>query len=184
MSEPTIASGAGRAEALTRCFSELTASLGQAQTLELAELLHPRSFGTGDILLAAGSQPDGIGFLVKGKLGVVVGGDSAPLAVCEAGAMLWEVSTIDPTGATASLVAAEAGQLLVLPTARLDELARSNVALASAVMREVCTTMAERTRHCSDQLDQLRGFDKAPERKTGLVAALATLVGGFRGRSS
>jgi len=152
--------------------------------LALAEYLVPRSFGAGEILLAAESQPPGIAFLVKGKVGVIVVGGGAPRAVCEPGAMLWEVSTIDPMGATAGIVGVDAGELLVLQTARFHELGGSNVALASALMREVCATMAERTRHCSDQLEKLRGFDQAPERKTGLFAALATLVGGFRGRSA
>jgi len=172
---------------LRRCFSELTDGLGPAQTLALAEQLVPRSFDAGEVLLAAGSQPDGIGFLVKGKVGVIVVGDAAPRAVCESGAMLWEVSTIDPTGATAGVVGTEVGELLVLPSERFHDFARHQVALASALMREVCATMARRTRSCSDQLEKLRGLDlaqlgQAPERRTGLVAALATLMGGFRGR--
>lgn len=160
------------AEALAKVFARDHASaLQRAAT--------PRPLAAGETLLEANAPSHTLYFVCDGELAIATD-DATELGRCGAGAIVGEVSTFDGGPASATVTAARTATVLGWDREALDALYRDHPHAATALMQELCATLAARIRASSDLFEQLTTGQVAPPR-TSWFAALKALFVSSRG---
>jgi CRP-like cAMP-binding protein len=155
-------------------FASLAKSLSQAEIDSLVAMLDRREVAVGEELLTEGAPSPCALLVAEGSFRVLVGG--VEVARLEAGSWMGEVSLLDGGPATATIVAARPAVVLALSPTALEELRRTNLGLATHLVRAICVAIAGRVRSASDRLDELRAAS-APPPSRSILDALRTLFG-------
>src|SRR5262249_19926931 len=103
-----------------------------------------RTFAAGDVIFKEGDDAKGEAFLVHlGSVEIrkVVGGENQLLNTLTKGSLLGDFALFRNAPRSATAIAADAVTLMVIPANRLDHMARSNPALAMAIIRDLANRM-------------------------------------------
>lgn len=134
------------AEALERSFPFLTSE----QNARLREHGRTRSYDAGTLIVAEGSLPGALFVIESGRAAVEKDhlGIGVQINELRAGDLFGEVSYLDGTPASASVVARTEVSAVVLED--LDELLAQEPALAAGVYRSLAVVLAGRLRYAGD----------------------------------
>lgn len=168
------------AELLQRHFPALGENLAAHDFEQLAAALVPRKVGAGQLVLEEGKPEGTLHLLVEGTLVVTVAEGGAPIEVgrLAPGALFGEVSLMDEGPASSTVRADGEAGLLSLGRSELLTLHAKAPRAATAVLRAISLTLAERVRTSTDRLEALSGNATKAETSTGLLGALRSLFGG------
>jgi CRP-like cAMP-binding protein len=177
-------------ENFVRRFAALGSALAPAELDALMEALEVRDVLAGEALIAEETVTDALYLVWDGELNVSMktppDGAEKEVAKVGAGALLGEVSLLDPGKATATVRTLEGCVALVLPRARLEAFWKREPRAASALLREVSRAMAVRIRAASARLAQLQaaapptsaaGTGATPEPGAALAAEVVGVHG-------
>jgi len=99
-----------------------------------------RTFNPGDVIFREGDDAKGEAFFVHiGKIEIrkLMGGEERVLAVLKKGDPLGDLALFRNAPRSATAVAVEPVTLMVIPARKLDQLVRTNPALAVAIIRDL-----------------------------------------------
>ncbi len=133
-------------DALGRC--RLFSGLERSSMATLAHSLRTRRFRRGEVLFHQGDSGDALFILVAGAVKVVLPseeGDEAILATLRPGDFLGELALLDGAERSATAVALEPTETLVLPRARFRELVGREPAIRDALLGAVAAELRRLT---------------------------------------
>ena len=138
----------------TPLFAAIGAQLSHHQVDVLTSLLVERRLSRDEIIVSEGLVPDTLFFVAEGRLGVSldVNGTAVEVGSVGPGSLCGEVSFVDSGPASATVTAVEPTRLLRMSHAAFDGLRRSQLRLATAVLRAMCRTLAVRVREATARL--------------------------------
>ena len=147
----------------------LSEGLGDEDILWLFKVGEERVVGRGTALVHEGVRPNAIFIVIRG--GFSVGVDTLadePLAKLGAGELIGEISFLEGSPASATIVADEESAVLVVDSQVLNERARENTAFAARMYRAFALVAERRLRNRVDHLAFLFEFGRAPGNQSGL----------------
>jgi len=111
----------------------------------------------GERLYQAGESERGMGIIMSGRLGVTLDSGSNPhfLAVLKKGELCGEMAGLVGGGRTATLVALEESEVLVLPDTLLDKLEKLNPGTAARLARNINSLLGHRLERMNRQVMKL-----------------------------
>jgi CRP-like cAMP-binding protein len=165
-----------------RMLPQLAKLAGHAELEAICSLMTVRELQAGEHLVEEGKAFDQVGLLWSGRLAVTLAHGSGTVEAGELGpgAILGEVSLLDPGPATATVTAAGPAAVLLLSRGALDRLRKEHPRAAAAMMHTLALVLCERVREATDRLESLRGHEPALKHTT-LLSALASLFGQGKG---
>ncbi len=121
--------------------------------------LEHRTWPKGAVLMGDGEAGDYMGFLLAGKLAVKketsFPGKYTLVAIHEPGSMLGEISAVERGLRTATVVAMEEAEVLVLTSDNMDKLLQTDPALGIQVLKRIIHILSLRQRKAYDRLSKL-----------------------------
>lgn len=128
----------------------LFARLGRRSLRKLAGLCVPRDFETGAVMISEGDTGLGLFVIVSGRVEVVkgAGDDTLRLAVMRPGDLLGEMALIDDQPRSASAIATEATQCLLITRNSFQTLTEKDPEIAWCLL----PTLAERIRDLQQRM--------------------------------
>jgi CRP-like cAMP-binding protein len=162
-----------------RRFPAVAELLTDTELAALASSLTRRSIAAGDLLVTEGRASDAVFFLWDGSLAVRLSsdGDAREIGRCEPGAVVGEISFLDGGPATATLAASSPVTVLGMSRDHLERLRVSHPRAATAVLRALCRSLAERVRKASDVLEKLAHPSAGESNGVGWIEAFRVLFG-------
>jgi CRP-like cAMP-binding protein len=135
-------------EGLEGRFPAITEHLSRRELEALAAALQPLTLAAGATLIEEGQSADTLYLVVDGTLRVTidVAGKQRAVGVLEAGAIVGEVSLMDPGPASATVTGDGEVRLDALSHPALDELARREPHVGAAILRALCHVLSDRLR--------------------------------------
>jgi CRP/FNR family transcriptional regulator, cyclic AMP receptor protein len=106
--------------------------------------IQTRTFNPGDVIFREGDDAKGEAFLIHvGRVEIrkLVAGEDRLLAVSKKGELLGDLALFRNAPRSATAIAAEPVTLMVLAANRLDNMVRTNPALAMAIIRDLANRM-------------------------------------------
>jgi CRP-like cAMP-binding protein len=162
-------------------FPLLAAGLSEAGMAAFIGTLEERPIAAGEALVREGTASDSLHLVWDGELEVSVAAGSASIHAGSfgPGATLGEVSFFDHQPASATVVAAHPARVLVLSSARLEQLQSQHPLEATEVLCAVARVLATRVRTSSDRLDAALRAETAAARlgEGALLDSLRALLG-------
>ncbi len=135
-------------------WTDLLATLDQAQAGLLMDLGQEERAAPQQVLLAEGAPVRAMVFVLEGLLHVRTAAlGSEPLAVLGAGGIFGEQSFLDPSVASATVVAVEAARVLVIDHEALRQALEADPGAAAAIYRSLARVGARRLRRTTAALD-------------------------------
>jgi SulP family sulfate permease len=137
----------------------LTEALGSADyARELARSCERLDVRQGDVIARQGEPADNMHFIVRGRVGIVVGVDGAAHRVRSLGShtTVGEMGLITGRPRSATMEAEADGILYVLPRSAFDRLNDEHPALSRALLTYTISVMAERLRFATNVISVLR----------------------------
>ena len=125
------------------------ADLDEADRRALAACMKPRAYGTGEVIVGQEDAGDSLFLLTAGRVKVVLYGDSGReviLSILKPGEIFGEMSLLDNQPRSASVMAVEASQALVLERAAFVRHLHDHPNTALAVMRELSRRLRQADR--------------------------------------
>ena len=133
--------------------------LSDQESSEICAYLEMRNWESGEVLMKDGEPGDFMGFILAGKLAVKketkFPGRFTLVAILEPGAMVGEISVVDGGLRTATVVAMERVELLVLTCGSLDRLLDEKPVLGIKVLKRIIHVLSLRQRRTYDRLSTL-----------------------------
>jgi len=145
------------AESFSARFPGLAAGLEPQQVDRLLDVLQVFEVQAGEAVIAEWTNTDALYLVFEGELTATTDTPKGEQVVGRVGPgdLLGDVSLLDPGPATASVVADAGCTALRLPRAQFEELRASDPAIASALLRALLRSLADRVRSATVQLDGL-----------------------------
>jgi CRP-like cAMP-binding protein len=112
------------------------------------------TYAKGKRILAEGEDPGGIHLIRAGKVRVERSGGATPIATLGLGEIFGEISFIDKSGASASVVAEEDTAIDFISNASLEALFAESPQLAVRLYRSVALVLAGRLRETDARLTE------------------------------
>lgn len=131
-----------------------------AECHDLAMIMHEQRLDEHECLLAEGTISDALYIVTRGSLlaSKRVAAGEQELGVISVGALAGAMGFVDGQEHTASLHAAEATEVLVLPHQKLEPLLARNPNLVYKVMCAIVRNAHDIVRHMNDQYIQLTSY--------------------------
>ncbi len=133
--------------------------LTNEETSDICPYLESKSWRKGEVLMNDGEQGDFMGFVLDGKLAVKketnFPGRFTLMAILDRGAMVGEISAVDRGLRTATVVAMEDANLLVLSCDALERLVAEKPALGFKLLKRIIHVLSLRQRRAYDRLSAL-----------------------------
>ncbi len=128
------------------------------ESAELAGAFTVQQFKKGDYLIEENALGESLYLIRSGDVVVVKsdGEKEAELVTLGAGELVGEMSLIESSLTSASVVAKNKVEALVLSKTDLDDLMRDNETLALKVFKAFCFALSERVRNTTQELFELR----------------------------
>lgn len=163
-------------DSIASLFPALAKEAGREGFAAIAEKWTSHALAAGEVLIQSGQSVDSVFLLVSGRLTVTLMTGSTALDVGShgPGAILGEVSLLDPGPSSATVRASEPSEVSGISRAALGALETEHPRAASAILHTLSHTLVERVRQATDRLDELLG---APAPREGLFDAARALLG-------
>lgn len=142
-------------EAFAKRFARVAGGLSDEDLGTLVRAFEVHQTVAGEALIAENTSTDALFLVWEGELDVAVAtptGDG-PVGRAGPGSFVGEVSLLDPGPATATVTSEQGGTALRLTRARFDHLCSSHPRIGSALLSEICRTLAARLRAGVELLD-------------------------------
>ena len=145
----------------------LFAELDQAELEKVQAIAERRQCSTGDIILKQGMPADAVFVILEGEVRVTaimaeedesLGREEEVLVRLKPGEFFGELSFVDGTRPSLSVIAEEGAQLLALPHGSLRELLESDARLCRKLLFAMMRTLAARLRDTDRELVLSRYF--------------------------
>lgn len=138
-------------------FPSVTAHLSPREIEALAATLSPLELPAGTMLISEGHASDTLYFLARGELlvSIDVAGTPRPVGRLEPGALVGEVSLMDPGPASATVISDGDATVYALTHSALDGLARGEPHVAAAILKALCRVLADRIRAADDRTSSI-----------------------------
>jgi len=118
-----------------------------------------RVWDSGEVLMNDGEPGDFMGFVLEGKLAVKketsFSGRFALLAILDRGAMVGEISAVDRGLRTATVVAMQKTEMLLLTCDNLERMLTEKPALGVKLLKRIIHVLSLRQRRAYDRLSSL-----------------------------
>ncbi|AKC83581.1 hypothetical protein IMCC26134_13785 [Verrucomicrobia bacterium IMCC26134] len=134
---------------------ELLADLGAEATRILRGLLKPHVFAAGERIIEAGSTDRILYFILRGSADVWIEPPDQPrlrVASFSAGTALGELSLLDASPRSASVVAHTRVECVALSAAAFESLEKDHPAISASILRNLALTLARRLRKANIEI--------------------------------
>jgi len=134
----------------------LLSRLGEADFAQVCATLRACDLSSGQTLLHEGQHGDSLYVLIEGRLSVWAGvatGKPARLTVLHSGAVVGEMSCVDPAPCSASVVADRGCRLAQLDRTLLSSLERAAPSVAVSLIAALIDLVNERLRHTNKRIE-------------------------------
>ena len=125
----------------------------------LCGFLEYRKCAKDEVFIRQGDPGDFMGFLLKGKLAIKketrFPGKFVLLALLEGGSLVGEISMVESTPRTATVVAMEESEILILPHLKVQKLLEENPHLAVKLLKKIIHVLGARLQRSSARLAKL-----------------------------
>lgn len=142
-------------ETLTQALKFLT----QEEVVSICSYLDYRVWDAGEILVNDGEPGDFMGFVLAGKLAVKkqtnFPGRFTLVAILDFGAMLWEISEVNCGLRTATVVAMQKTEMLLLTCGNLEKMLTEKPALGVKLLKRIIHVLSLRQGRAYDRLSSL-----------------------------
>ena len=142
----------------TATFPSLSLGLQPDELDALLAALCPEELSAGETLIVERTDTASVWLVWDGQLTVAAGRDCIEIARVGRGAILGEVSLVDPGPASATVRCDSGATVLVLERERLEQLWAEQPAVAAKFLRHLSRQVAQRIRTTTVQLNQLAAF--------------------------
>lgn len=143
------------AQVLSACLPFLT----EAERETFCQYLEYGHYSAGTTIMRHGEPGDFMGFVVSGKLAVKketeFPGKFILVALLQAGAMVGEISVVSKSPRTATVVASEDSELLLLRHANAKKLLADQPSLGIKLLEKIILVVGARLQRSSERLAQL-----------------------------
>ena len=133
--------------------------LGFDETAKLAGAFQNRSYKAGEHLIEEGAIGDALYIIRSGEVSILKsdGKNERLIATLGKGELVGEMSLMETTLTSASVVAKSMVECLILDRKDLEKMMKQSPALALKVYRAFCHVLSDRLRRTSQELFELRG---------------------------
>ncbi len=142
-------------ETLSLVFKFLT----KEEVVSIRPYLDYRVWGAGEILINDGDPGDFMGFVLAGKLAVKketnFSGRFTLVAILDRGAMVWEISDVDRGLRTATVVAIQKTEMLLITCDSIDRILTDNPSLGVKLLKRIINVLSLRQGRAYDRLSSL-----------------------------
>lgn len=125
----------------------------------LCEYLEYRKCAKDEVFIRQGDPGDFMGFLLTGKVAIKketrFPGKFVLVAILESGSLVGEISVVESNARTATVVAMEDSEILILNHAMSEKLIQENPVLAIKLLRKIIRVLGARLQQSSARLAQL-----------------------------
>ncbi len=125
----------------------------------LCEFLEYRKCAKDEVFIHQGDPGDFMGFLLSGKLAIKketnFPGKFVLVAILESGSLVGEISVVEKNPRTATVVAMEESEILILPHSKTQKLIEENPLLAIKLLKKIIRVLGARLQRSSSRLAQL-----------------------------
>lgn len=129
------------------------------EVAQFCQYLEYRAWEAGAVLMNDGEPGDFMGFVLEGKLAVKketnFPGRFTLVAILDRGAMVGEISAVDRGLRTATVVAMQNAELLLLSCDNLELMLREHSALGVKLLKRIIHVLSLRQRRAYDRLSTL-----------------------------
>lgn len=133
--------------------------LAPDEAASFCSYLDYRVWDSGEVLMNDGEPGDFMGFVLEGKLAVKketnFPGRFALLAILDRGAMVGEISAVDRGLRTATVVAMQKTEMLLLTCDNLERMLTEKPALGVKLLKRIIHVLSLRQRRAYDRLSSL-----------------------------
>ena len=133
---------------------DLFKDVPEAGLRAIAEIAEPVSLAAGDVVVVEGGPPDALYVIRSGSCRVFKekGGDAMQVVEIEAGNQFGASSMLDRAPRSATVIAAEATELLAFRAERLTEVLERDPLTAAVFYRALAASLFRRLRRTTDDL--------------------------------
>lgn len=125
----------------------------------LCGYLEYRKCNKDEVFIRQGDPGDFMGFLLTGKLAIKketsFPGKFVLVAILEGGSLVGEISVVEENPRTATVVAMEESELLILAHAKTGKLLDDNPVLAVKLLKKIISVLGSRLQRSSNRLAKL-----------------------------
>lgn len=133
--------------------------LTREEVVSICSYLDYRVWDAGEILMNDGEPGDFMGFVLTGKLAVKketnFPGRFTLVAILDRGAMVGEISAVDRGLRTATVVAMQKSEMLLLSCDNLEKMLADNPVLGVKLLKRIIHVLSLRQRKAYDRLSSL-----------------------------
>jgi CRP-like cAMP-binding protein len=133
--------------------------LSPEEVAQFCRFLEYRAWDAGEVLMNDGEPGDFMGFVLEGKLAVKketdFPGRFTLVAILDRGAMVGEISAVDRGLRTATVVAMQKAELLLLSCDNLERMLQEHPSLGIKLLKRIIHILSLRQRRAYDRLSTL-----------------------------